>query len=254
MKGLLLLACLGLAKMAKAAPATPTAPTAATRNRWLMDRDWMFHLGDTAGAERPEFNDKGWRGLDLPHDWSIEGTFQKDAPAGGRGGYLPGGIGWYRKVFTLPKDSKGKEIQIRFDGVYMNSDVWINGHSLGIRPNGYISFQYDLTPWLKRGVNVLAVRVDNSRQPNSRWYSGSGIYRHVWMEAMNPLHIAPWGTWITTPKVDSNEAMVQVRTAIKGTPRGVLISCISDASGKVIETRTPIRDSVVSQEITVPSP
>ena len=245
MKGLLLLTCLSLAQMAQAGP---------PRNHWLMDRDWMFHLGDTTGAEKADFNDKGWRSLDLPHDWSVEGTFQKDAPAGGRGGYLPGGIGWYRKVFKLPSAAIGKEVRLCFDGVYMNSEVWINGHSLGKRPNGYISFQYELTPWLKRGVNVLAVRVDNSRQPNSRWYSGSGIYRHVWMEAVNPLHIAPWGTWVTTPKVDSNEATVHVKTSIEGTPGGVLISRISDATGKTLETRTPIGDSIVTQEITVPSP
>jgi beta-galactosidase len=151
------------------------------RLTYCIDRHWKFYPGDTTGAQQPGFDDHTWRILDLPHDWSIEGTFQKDAPVGGRGGYLPAGIGWYRRTLTLPASARGKEIHIRFDGVYMNSEVWVNGHSLGKRPNGYISFIYTLTPYLRAGQNIIAVRVDNSLQPNSRWYSGSGIYRHVWL-------------------------------------------------------------------------
>ena len=153
------------------------------RVRWETEfnRNWKFHLGDVESAQDPKFDDAGWRVLSLPHDWSIEGKFSPDNPATPGGGALPGGVGWYRKHFTLPDEQNGKLVFIDFDGVYMNSDVWINGFHLGNRPNGYISFRYELTPYLRKGSldNVIAVRVDNSKQPNSRWYSGSGIYRNV---------------------------------------------------------------------------
>src|SRR5215471_8931495 len=166
--------------------------------RVLMDDSWKFFQGDVQQAEKPGFNDSKWRTVNLPHDWSIESEFKEDAPTGGSGGYLPAGIGWYRKQFNLPKTIKGQTTWVQFDGVYMNSEVWINGHSLGKHPNGYISFYYDLTPLLKKGKNVLAVRVDNSQQPNSRWYSGSGIYRHVWLNITDPIHVGTWGTYVTT--------------------------------------------------------
>ncbi|RYZ56022.1 MAG: glycoside hydrolase family 2, partial [Chitinophagaceae bacterium] len=150
-------------------------------SRKKFNDGWKFLLDSTRSYADPGVNDAGWRSLNLPHDWSIEGTFSKDHPAGTGGGALPGGLGWYRKTFTLPLTAKGKKTVITFDGVYSNSEVFINGQSLGVRPNGYISFQYDLTPHLKYGAekNVIAVKVDNSQQPNSRWYSGSGIYRNV---------------------------------------------------------------------------
>src|SRR5450830_96362 len=124
--------------------------------------------------------------------------FDKDNPATPGGGALPSGIGWYRKTFTIPSTEKNKIVLIDFDGVYRNSEVWINDHSLGVRPNGYISFQYDLTPYLNYGnqPNVIAVKVDNSKQPNSRWYSGSGIYRNVWLVTTNKIHVDHWGTFI----------------------------------------------------------
>ncbi|UCC74550.1 MAG: beta galactosidase jelly roll domain-containing protein, partial [Gemmatimonadota bacterium] len=206
-----------------------------SRQRLLMDYGWMFTRGEAAGAEEPSFDDSGWRSLDLPHDWSIEGPYDENAPTGGRGGYLPTGIGWYRRAFTLPEGSSGRRVSIEFDGVYQMSDVWINGHHLGRRPYGYVSFYYDLTPHLVEGENVVAVRVDNSRQPNSRWYSGSGIYRHVWLTVTNPLHIGHWGTYVTTPEVDAASALVAVRTRIvndgSGERRGTLRSAILDASG-----------------------
>ena len=131
--------------------------------------DWAFRLGDDTAAARPDYNDADWRKLNLPHDWAIEGEFSKDNPSGTGGGALPGGIGWYRKTFTADKADEGKRYRIDFDGAYMNSTVYINGHELGTRPYGYISFSYDLTPYIKWGVeNVLAVRVDNAEQPNSR--------------------------------------------------------------------------------------
>jgi len=156
-----------------------------------FDFGWRFSKGDHPGAEQPAFADAAWRTVTLPHDWSIEGPYDQNAPASGPGGYLPTGIGWYRKTFRLPENAKDKKITIQFDGIYMDSTVWINGRKLGTQPYGYTTFEYDLTPHLNFGDrdNVIAVRVDNSQQPNSRWYSGSGIYRHTWLRMSAPLHI-----------------------------------------------------------------
>jgi beta-galactosidase len=217
---------------------TATAPASAQRQRLSMDPGWRFTLGDPAGAERPGFDDRQWRRLDLPHDWSIEGTPRQDAPAGGRGGYFPTGIGWYRKGFRLPAGARGREAWLEFDGVYMNSDVWINGVHLGRRPYGYLSFAYDMTRHLAPGVNVIAVRVDNSLQPNSRWYSGSGIYRHVWLSIVDPLHVVHWGTYVMTPRVDPAGATVVVHTRVANDRRtgrnGVLRTLIVDAEGREV--------------------
>jgi beta-galactosidase len=181
-----------------------------------FDRGWHFHLGNIDHAENADLNDAGWRTLDLPHDWSIEGKFAKENPATPEGGALPGGIGWYRKMFMVPATAKGKLMYIDFDGVYQKSDVWINGHHLGFRPNGYISFRYELTPFLNfGGKNVIAVKVDNSVQPNSRWYSGSGIYRNVWLVTTNKLAIDHWGTYVTTPEVNTTSATVNLKTIVK---------------------------------------
>jgi beta-galactosidase len=219
-------------------------PVAAQRQRFSMDPGWRFTLGDPAGAEQPKFNDHQWRTLDLPHDWSIEGTPREDAPGGGRVGYYPMGIGWYRKSFHLPKSAKDRAVWLELDGVYMNSDVWINGVHLGRRPYGYISFAYDVSEHLVPGVNVVVVRVDNSRQPSSRWYTGSGIYRHVWLTIADRLHVGHWGTYVTTPRADSSGADVLARTVVEngyGTPRkGVLRSVVVDSSGhEVARVETP---------------
>ncbi|SCW80931.1 beta-galactosidase [Mucilaginibacter sp. NFR10] len=182
----------------------------------LFDYNWKFSLGDDSLARLRDFNDNAWRNLDLPHDWSIEGSVSLKNPTGGAGGYFPAGIGWYRKTFKVAPEWKGKNVSVYFEGVYMNSEVFINGKSLGIRPYGYSSFRYDLSPYLDFNKdNVIAVRVDNSQQINSRWYSGSGIYRHVWMDVTNPLHIADWGVAITTPEVSSKQASVQVKATVK---------------------------------------
>ncbi len=203
-----------------------------------MDPGWRFTLGDPAGAEQPKFDDQQWRALDLPHDWSIEGTPSKDAPGGGRLGFFPMGTGWYRKSFKLPGGARGQKVWLEFDGVYMNSDVWINGVHLGHRPYGYISFAYDVTDHLVSGINVVAVRVDNSRQPSSRWYTGSGIYRHVWLSVVDPLHVGHWGTYLTTPRADSARADVLARTVVENgyrTPRkGVLRSTVVDSAGREV--------------------
>ncbi|WP_259067134.1 glycoside hydrolase family 2 TIM barrel-domain containing protein [Mucilaginibacter sp. X4EP1] len=182
----------------------------------LFDYNWKFFQGDQTAAQARGFSDTGWRNLDLPHDWSIEGKIDPKNSTGGEGGYFPAGIGWYRKTFKVPNEWKGKKVSIYFEGVYMNSEVFINGKSLGIHPYGYTSFSYDLSPYLDfNNENVIAVRVDNSQQVNSRWYSGSGIYRHVWMRISNPVHVDDWGIAITTPEVSSKQATVQVKTLIK---------------------------------------
>ncbi len=213
-----------------------------TRTKLDFDNNWKFVLDRADNYSTETVNDNKWRTLNLPHDWSIEGKFSKDNPATPGGGALPGGIGWYRKTFTIPASQKGQSFFIRFDGVYRNSEVWINGKSLGMRPNGYITFQYELTPYLKYGneKNVIAVKVDNSKQPNSRWYSGSGIFRNVWLISVNKLHVDQWGTFISTTNVSDDAATVKINTQIKNKyPANksiVLNTSIYDASGKKITT------------------
>jgi beta-galactosidase len=196
--------------------AQQTAETNHPPRRSSFDSDWKFFLGDPEGAQSPDFNENDWRLLDLPHDWSIEGPFSQDAPAAGTGAYLPTGIGWYRKQFLLPAGTSGKRVSLQFDGVYQRSEVWINGKSMGMRPNGFISFTYDVTAYLSAPgtANHLAVRVDNSLQPNCRWYTGSGIYRHTWLVMTDPIHIASWGICVRTPRISSDSADVEVTTRV----------------------------------------
>jgi beta-galactosidase len=171
-----------------------------TREILNFDKGWTFQLGESIGAEQPGFNDSASRKLNVPHDWSIEGEFSEKNLATAKRGGLPGGIGWYRKSFKVTSEDLKRNVFIFFDGVYQYSEVWINGHSVGKRLYGYSTFRYDLTPYLIAGEkgNVIAVRVDNSAQPNSRWYSGSGIFRNV---LLGKTYIAHWGTQNTTPLV-----------------------------------------------------
>lgn len=192
----------------------------------LFDSDWRFLKDSTVQAEQPAYNDANWRKLDLPHDWSIEdlpnqkpgeviGPFSRASVGATSTGYTVGGTGWYRKSFTLSPSEKGNTVLIQFDGAYTETDVWLNGHHLGYHPYGYTPFTYDLTPYLaSTGTkNVLAVRVKNLGQ-NSRWYTGSGIYRHVWLTVANPIHVAPFGVSITTPQVTEKSAQVRLATSI----------------------------------------
>ena len=207
-----------------------------------FDWNWKFFKGNVVGAEKVNFDDSGWRSLNLPHDWGIEGPFSKENPTGRGEGYLPAGMGWYRKHFKLPETYRGKVMAIEFDGVYMNSDVWLNGKHLGLHPYGYTSFFYDLNPYLKFGneQNVLAVRVDNSKQPNCRWYSGSGIYRHVRLVVTDKIHVAHWGTFVSTPKVSKKSAVIQIRTKVKNEnserKKCIVISQIANSRGDIIKT------------------
>jgi beta-galactosidase len=213
---------------------------AQENNRAGFNSDWKFYLGDDSNAKKTFYNDVAWRSLSLPHDWSIEGKFDQNNPSGVGGGALPGGVGWYRKSFMVPLTSKDKNIFIDFDGVYRLSKVWINGHYLGERPNGYISFRYDLTSYLKFGYekNEIAVRVDNSQQPNSRWYSGSGIYRNVWLVTTGKIFVDNWGTCITTPQVDDQSATIVIDAKINNTTNATatvsIKTLVYDSSGKLI--------------------
>lgn len=187
----------------------------ASRQKIKFDYDWSFSKGDFANAYDNSFDDKNWKKLDLPHDWSISDQFAKTNPSGNSGGFASGGTGWYRKKFNLEGISPESKVCIEFGGVYMNSEVWINGHYLGKRPYGYISFNYDMTSFLNfEGENVLAVKVDNSQQPNARWYTGSGIYRHVWLDITNKLHVERHGV-VAIPRVNGDKANVEVKVSIK---------------------------------------
>lgn len=211
------------------------AQSLSARDRQSFDKDWLFVLADSASMQNSEYADGHWRRLNLPHDWAIEGDFSPSNPSGASGGALPGGIGWYRKHFSLSPDEKYDRFTITFDGVYMNSTVYINGHKLGTRPYGYSTFEYDLTPYIyKKGDNVIAVKVDNSDQPNSRWYSGCGIYRHVWLtKTLKKAYIPQWGQYVaTTPKGD---VKVKVDFHAEGSRMKLSIrNTIYDAAGKVV--------------------
>ena len=207
----------------------------SAREHQSFDRGWLFMLSDSTEMYQPSYSDGHWRRLNLPHDWAIEGDFSPSNPSGASGGALPGGIGWYRKHFSLSPDEKYDRFTITFDGVYMNSTVYINGHKLGTRPYGYSTFEYDLTPYIyKKGDNVIAVKVDNSDQPNSRWYSGCGIYRHVWLtKTLKEAYIPQWGQYVaTTPKGD---VKVKVDFHANGSRMKLSIrNTIYDAAGKVV--------------------
>jgi beta-galactosidase len=222
---------------------TRAAEAAEPGRVWLsMDHDWKFHLGDPRDAQSPAFDDGKWQTLDVPHDWSIEGPFDQKNDTGRGGGYLPAGVGWYRKQFTLPADFAGRRVFIDFDGVMANSDVWINGAHLGKRPFGYISFRYELTDHLSPAAkpNLLAVRADNSAQPASRWYSGAGIYRHVRLVVVDPVHIDHWGTFVSAPKVAADLAVVHVQSTVvnqsEAARKVTLRTAILDPDGKTVET------------------
>lgn len=221
------------------------SPSPAGRQRQLFDASWKFHHGDISRGEDIAIDDSLWQPVELPHDWSIFGPFSEDNPSGPHGAFLPCGVGWYRKTFMLPPGDRGKSVEIEFDGIYMNSDVWLNGHHLGRRPNGFVSFSYDLTPRLHVGnqSNVLAVKVDNSLQPNCRWYSGSGIYRHVWLTTAAAIRVDHWGTFIHTPTVSATSAEVEISTRIRndrGTAATVLLltKVINDVGEVSAEVRT----------------
>ena len=200
------------------------------RQRQNFDADWLFVLGDSTQMSQVDYNDSYWRRLNVPHDWAREGDFFVGNPSGAGGGALPGGIGWYRKHFEVKSEEvKREKFFLEFDGVYMNSTVYVNGQKVGFRPYGYSSFEYDITPYIKQGENVVAVRVDNSDQPNSRWYSGCGIYRHVWLTKTSPIHVKHWGVFVHDGKVEVDcENPTKQKVIVKNS--------LIDQSGKTVAT------------------
>lgn len=219
------------------------AQSLSARDRQSFDKGWLFTLADSAGMSKSDYSDRHWRSLNLPHDWAIEGDFSPSNPSGASGGALPGGIGWYRKHFSVNPKEKYDRFTITFDGVYMNSTVYINGHKLGTRPYGYSTFEYDLTPYInKKGDNVIAVKVDNSDQPNSRWYSGCGIYRHVWLtKTMKSAYIPQWGQYVATSP--QGDVRVKVDFAASGKKMKLSVrNTIYDAAGKIVAKSQGVRE------------
>jgi beta-galactosidase len=236
----------------------------------LFDFDWRFHRGGAIGAETPGFDDSKWRVIDIPHDWSIEdlpGTnspFNIDAISQVSGGFTTGGTGWYRKTFSIPGELNGKQFNIIFEGVYMNAEVWLNGEYLGNHPYGFTSFWFDISGKIKFDKeNVLAVKVKNEGE-NSRWYSGSGIYRHVWLNVVSPVHVATWGTSITTPEITAKEAIINIKTSLENQSQKVskitLVTKILNTAGQeqseasTEKTIDPGKTLEVLQEIKLTNP
>jgi len=232
-----------------------------------FDADWKFIKQDITQASAANFNDKSWRSLNVPHDWSIEYPFNRANTSGRGGGYVETGIGWYRKSFVLNTTESNQQFFIEFDGVMMNSDVWINGFHLGKRPYGYISFQYELTKHLNFGkdkVNVIAVRADNSLQPASRWYTGSGIYRHVKLISTGNTHIDKWGVFVTTPKITTDKAIVHTQIQVlnqSATNNNIVIeTSIIAPNGTTVSNNqlklsiTAAQQKIVDQDLIVAQP
>jgi len=241
-----------------------TASAQPARRRFSLDFGWKFTLGDPPQAERTNFDDRAWRSLDVPHDWSIEGPWKQDNPSGRAGGFATIGIGWYRKTFRLPQELAGKRLLLGFDGVFNRADVWVNGQKVGHNGNGYVSFECDLTPWARaNGDNVIAVRVDNLKQA-SRWYTGSGIYRHVWLVATSPVRVAHWGTYVTMPDVRADRASVVIQTILRNDTdepsRANLTVRIAGPDGKQVAEQTapvevpPRGETTTTQRLAVPNP
>jgi beta-galactosidase len=235
------------------------------RNIENFNSQWKFFLGDDENAYLQKFDDSQWDILDLPHDWSISEPYDINNPGGFGTSFMIGGVGWYRKSFFIPEDNLSKRIEITFDGVYQNSTVWINGHKLGNRPFGYITFKYDLSPYIiPGGENIISVRVDNSDQPNSRWYSGSGIYRNVWLTISEQLYIDPWGVFVTTPNVNSEFADVSIESIVRNNSdyngSYTLVSEVFSPSGVKVAEVTNIFDAEgksevgISQVLTIQKP
>jgi beta-galactosidase len=252
---------------ALARPGFASDSTETRRTVRSLDANWTFQRGDSAGAEEPAFDDSGWQTLDVPHDWSIAGPFDKQNPTGRGGAFLPAGVGWYRQHFSLPAHSPKPRVVVDFDGVMANSEVWINGHAVGSRPFGYVGLRYDLTDYVHFGddePNVLAVRVDNSKQPASRWYTGAGIYGHVRLLVTDSVHFAPAGVFVTIPQIDAERANVHLQMEVANqsdSPREVsLHTLIIDPAGRVAgtteskETLPPQSLGMFAAEVAVDKP
>lgn len=216
-----------------------TGKTLQARQVIPFNRGWRFAKGEYESAERPHFDDSSWRELDVPHDWSIEEEIDPGMENGGMQGYFPRRtVAWYRNRFRWKPEWQGKKITIQFDGVHNYSEVWINGERLGLRPYGYASFEYDLTHHLVETTNLIAVKVDNTSPLMDRWYSGSGIYRHVRLIVTEKLHVETWGTYVTSSAVSAREAIVHVQTKLRNDDLSELnctvLAEILDPEGQVV--------------------
>lgn len=208
-----------------------------------LDTAWQFLKNDAPGAEQPDFDAAQWHTINLPHDWSIEGPFDEKNATGGAGGFLPSGVAWYRKQFKLDDLSENSRYFVEFDGVMENSDVWINGIHLGKRPNGYVSFRYELTEHLKKGSNVIAVRADTSAQPASRWYSGAGIYRQVRLIETPRLSLVLGETQIVSSEISEKSATISVHA--KATNQSEKETVVSS----VLKIRDPAQTDLATQKV-----
>ena len=245
---------------------TVTSSFAAGRLHDSFDFDWKFTLGAADGAEAPLFDDSAWTDVQLPHDWSMTLPYLSPQQGGsGSMGFMQGGIGWYRKTFAVPAAWKGRRVSLEFDGVYHRATVYVNGRQVSFHPYGYTAFALDITDYLLPGRdNVVAVKVDHSDFPTSRWYSGSGIYRHVWLNVTDPVHVALWGTYVTTPSVSAQQAAVKVETSLEnesGKAANVtLTSELKAPDGRVVAKQSSGAQipaggkQTVSQQFTVASP
>ena len=277
-------ALLAFVILASSGLATMQTPALVPRDRQLFDFDWRFKAGEVENGQAPALDDKAWERVDLPHDFMIEGKgqaivvpggragggrnaaslpstpegpFDPRSPGGDSNGYLNGGIGWYRKAFTLPARKASERVRLEFEGVYMNAEVWLNGQSVGRRPYGYSTFEFDITPFLNPAgtANVLAVRV-LVQQPSSRWYSGAGIYRHVWLTRVPPVHIAPWGVTVRATEITEARARVEVRTAVDydapGQSPASVQSVIRDRDGREVARAQGDAAAALSLDISQP--
>ena len=206
---------------------------------WRIDNDWKFKLGDVSNGEETKLDDKDWQPVDLPHDWDISQKISPTAPMGGQGGFYPAGIGWYRKTLDVPAAWANKKLTIVFEGVYENATVWINGNKVGYQPYGYTTFTVDISKYTKQGANIIAVKVDNSQEKNSRWYSGSGIYRHVWLRVTDAVHLDPNGLFIYTVSANKDKALVKVEAKVKNETgkavNAIVKTAFIDTDGKQVE-------------------
>ncbi|MEO6523403.1 MAG: glycoside hydrolase family 2 TIM barrel-domain containing protein [Mucilaginibacter sp.] len=234
------------------------AQTHDGRQTLLFDKDWAFVQADAGGAEKAAFDDSKWKHVDVPHDWSILGTIDHNAESGRGGGFLPSGIGWYRKRFELDAAYAQKRVSITFDGIMANSDVWINGYHLGKRPYGYTTLNYELTGHVNFGkgkVNVISVKADNTIQPASRYYTGAGIYRHVHLTVTDPVHIDAWGVYVTTPDVNEDRATVHVQTTVVNESRDsktfALKPQLFDAKGNIVSGKIELASYTIAAGKTI---
>ncbi|OHX64441.1 glycoside hydrolase family 2 TIM barrel-domain containing protein [Flammeovirga pacifica] len=230
------------------------------QQRINFNEHWKFKLEDQTGADKVKYNDTNWRALNLPHDWSIEGEYDENHPMGDKCGYLPAGIGWYRKTIKVPKEWKGQYVQITFDGVFMNSTVWANGRKLGDRPYGWITFGYDISKEVNENDEItFAVRVDNDLQPAARWYTGSGIYANTWIDLKSPLHVPLSGIFVRTEK---NNVIVttELENKFDSDKKAQLVTSIVDANGTEVakaKSKVAIKANgkeYITQNITIENP